>query len=476
MWGSGGRGVVARADVAHLCRRAGFGASESEIDALSAKATLDALVDAVVDDPRNSGTVKVKPALPKGNHDPGYGGYVKVVQLGRWWLERMSAARFATANTAVPAPLREKMILFWHGLLVSSFLKPQLAAQNFSLANQHLLFRANALGDYETLLSAVSRDPAMLIYLDNWISERDFVNENYGRELLELFALGVGNYTQTEVVAAAKSGTGYTLDRSGRFLFKGGYHDTSIKSFFGFNANWDLTGVAGDSGGNNVVPYLCTGKQVEVSRYIGKLLFQYFAHFTPSASTLDDVAAGFRQSGRLSIKDAVKTILKHPDFWSATARNGKAKMPPEWVAVCGRALALTKFPKGRHGDDQISTATDAMGLFLFNQPSVFGWWRRPETRWIGYPAFAAKVDLLNVFANEALRSPRHRLYTLAGMTTADAVDTVFRWFLVDPATAGAAHTRAIAMLDELRTEHAGSYWEALNLFRFAALSPAVQVN
>ncbi|MDZ4826468.1 MAG: DUF1800 family protein [Actinomycetota bacterium] len=473
--------MVATQDVAHLCRRAGFGASASEITTLSAHPTISALVDAIVDDPRNISTLKPRPVAPRGNRDEGYRGYVRIVKLGRWYLERMSASRFAPTGTPtqvkyVPAPLLEKMTLFWHGLLVSSAQKPQNLSENFTLLDQHNLFRTHALGNFQTLLSDTSKDPAMLIYLDNALSTKDLVNENYGREVLELFSLGVGNYTQTDVIGASRAGTGYTLDSRAKYKFDAAIHDNTTKTFFGVDGNWDLTGAAATSGGLDVVPHLCTTKQVEVSTYLAKLLFQYFAHFTPSPATISDIATGFRQSGQLNIKDALKTIFNHPDFWSATARAGKMKTPPEWVAACGRALALKTLPRYGNGDDGISGATDQMGLFLFNQPSVFGWWRRPEPRWIGYPAFVAKVDAINSMAGQALSKGTHPVYTLGAMPTATAVDTVLGWFLVDPATAGATRTRAIEMLDRQRTEGVGDYWEHLNLIRFIALSPAVQVN
>ncbi len=473
--------AVARADVAYLCRRAGFGATSDELDALSTQPSINALVDTIVDDPRNYGLPKLSPNLPPPGKATGdFKAQTAMERSGRWYLERMSATRFvAPANNSglkVPAPLREKMTLFWHGLLVSSMEKPEVYNQHPTVVAQHRLLRLYALDDYQTLLTEVSRDPAMLLYLDNWLSTADNPNENYAREVQELFSLGVGKYSQAEVVAAAKAGTGYTLDEKIKSIFDPDIHDNNNKTFFGVTANWDLIGSAGNSGGHDIIQYICTAKQALVAEFIGRLLWQYFASFTPSAPTLAAVVAGFTQSGQLQVKDALKTIFKHPDFWAAPARSGKVKNPAEWVVTCVRALQIKKMPRYRNNADAVSEAMHPMGLMLFFQPNVSGWWRKPETKWIGFPSFTSKIEIVDTLVDAALKSKKHPLWGLASQSSDVAVDTILGWFGVDPATAGPTRTRAIEMFDSQVADDIGTYVRVRNLARLVALSPAAQIN
>jgi uncharacterized protein (DUF1800 family) len=460
-----------------LCRRAGFGATSAELDTLSAIPTINELVDHIVDDPRNFGIPKLSPSMPgagKPTSDDRARGTME--KIGQWYLQRMAASSFvppagkAGKNSA--GALREKMVLFWHGLLVSSMEKPESFNNHPTIAAQHTLFRRLALDDFQTLLTETSRDPGMLIYLDNWLSTADNPNENYARELQELFSVGVGNFNQTDVVAAARAGTGYTLGKKNVYIFDPGIHDNGTKTFNGVAANWDLLDAAGNSGGHGIVQYLCTTRRPDVAKYVGKILWQYFASFTPSATTLNDVVAGFTQSGRLWVPDALKTIFNHPDFWAAPARAGKVKNPVDWTVACIKAFGITKLPHYRNRTDPINENMQPMGMQLFFQPNVFGWWRRPETRWIGFPAFTAKVDILNALLDVALKDRKHPLYTLQTKPSDVATDTVLGWFGIDPTTAGPTRTRAIEMLDS----QSSGYWRVRNLAKLIALSPAGQAN
>jgi len=471
--------MIARGDVAYLCRRAGFGATSSELDTLSAQPSIDALVDTIVGDPRNFGPIKPSPSMPSAG-SPGKKPDAAMEKIGRWYLQRMTDARFVVSNakSKVASPLREKMILFWHGLLVSSVTKPEVADRHPTLAGQHALFRNLALDDFQNLIAQTSRDPAMLIYLDNWISTADNPNENFAREVQELMTIGVGNYTQDDVVAAARAGTGYTLTDSKKstFVFNPDDHDDGQKTFYGVTANWDLLGNAGNSGGHDVLPYICTNKQSLVATFVGKAMWQYFASFAPSATTLADVAAGFTQSGQLSISDALKTIFKHPDFWATPARTGKVKNPVEWVVTSMKALSITKLPSYHYGTDPVNDNMGPMGMMLFNQPNVSGWWHKPETRWIGFPAFAAKVDALDAMLDVALKNKKNPLWSLASQPADTAVDNAFGLWGVDPTTAGPSRARAIDMVNAQIADNISTYWRVRNIARVIALSPDAQAN
>ena len=270
--------------------------------------------------------------------------YFETLALGLWVLDRMKDARFVrsfvttngvrkkkkrkrlirqraaeeTSRASWPNPLREKLVLFWHGLLVSSLDKDLVYCHHSTLRAQNLLFRDKGLGDFGALLEATSVDPAMLYYLDNWISTKDNPNENYARELLELFSLGVGSYSKGDVVAAARAGTGYTINPATGVdhVFYRPAHDYGDKTFDARTSNWDLAGNAGGANTLDLVEHLVTstGKGQVAARTLAKLLWQYFAHFTPSKSVVDEIANAALASGRVNVSAALRAIFKHAEF------------------------------------------------------------------------------------------------------------------------------------------------------------------
>src|SRR5436309_2053487 len=184
-----------RVRVAHLLRRAGFGATPSELDRYLAMGTTGA-TEVLLHYQRTS-DAKLEAALP--TVDPGAGrGAATVAAIQGWWLQRM-------AETA--RPLEEKMTLFWHGLLTSGLDKAG-PAQMFV---QNQLFRKMAMGNVDDVLKAISKDPAMMIYLDTETNRKDKPNENYARELMELFTTGIGHYSEDDVRESARAFTGWTL-------------------------------------------------------------------------------------------------------------------------------------------------------------------------------------------------------------------------------------------------------------------------
>ncbi len=415
-------------DVAHLCRRAGFGASAAEIQDLASAPSLPALVDRILQDARLSAPPLESPAPPalSASDCNGTAAFFETQALGRWVLDRMANARFVLsfkkkrkkrlkeerALAHVPHPLREKMTLFWHGLLVSSLDKDLVYCHHPTLLTQDRLFRRLALGDFGALLAATSTDPAMLYYLDNWISTAAKPNENYARELLELFSLGVGSYGQGEVTAAARAGTGYTINpQSGVApLFYAPIHDYGQKTFFGLAGNWDLVGDAGGSATRDLVEHLVTagGQGPQCARTLARLLWQFFAHFTPSDALVGEIAQAALASGRINIAPALRAIFTHPDFYGSAARAGKVKNPVEFVVGLLKALGLSAPVEPTNNNlDVPQYLMGDMGLQLFRQPNVFGWWRRPETRWIHVPGFQARQLTAGYLAlRDAQRSGR----------------------------------------------------------------------
>src|SRR5215212_8349438 len=214
-----------RGTIAHLLRRAGFSPSAAELDAAVAKGR-DALLEDLlhpeaVPDPAEAG-------FPTSSID-----YARPQSLRFWWLARM----FATAR-----PLQEKLTLFWHGHLTSGL--SRVNQLRFTMIAQNEFLRANALGSFHDLVLGISKDPAMIQWLDNNTNRKGKPNENYARELLELFTLGRDRgYTEQDIREAARAFTGW-FQRDGVFRFNAGEHDTGEKTIFGKTGNWDGSDVA----------------------------------------------------------------------------------------------------------------------------------------------------------------------------------------------------------------------------------------
>ena len=213
----------ASSQIAHLLRRAGFGATEAELAqyvALGFDGALDRLLNPEqVDD---SAADQLLDPLTTDLGDP-----KKIEAAKFWWLSRMLYTR---------RPLQEKMTLFWHDHFATANSKVGNAVL---MQAQMQLFRENGLGNFETLLQKVTRDPAMLIWLDNRQNRKAAPNENYAREVQQLFTVGIGNYTEQDIHEAARAFTGHTLDKSLSYTFNTGQHDTGDKTFQGQTGTFD---------------------------------------------------------------------------------------------------------------------------------------------------------------------------------------------------------------------------------------------
>lgn len=469
-------------DVSHLARRAGFGLSRKDRRALVALPNRRAVVDRILDDRRTRGKSATSPAPPDLSTPActNPAGYSDALAIGRWWLDRMSAASFTSSDPSNPHPLLEKMTVFWHGLLVSSLRKGIVYCHHTTMLDQNRIFRRHGLGRFSRLLTQTTKSPAMLLYLDNYANNKRNVNENYGRELLELFSVGVGNFSQNDVQGAARSGTGYSLVPGGlSHQFYPGLHDFGDKTFDGITGDWDLVGDSGSGAGLDLVEHLSDagGMGPVTARTLSLRLWQYFAHFTPSQAAIDEIATASMARGDIRIKDALRALFTHPEFYSDAARNGKVKNPVEWAVAMLRGLRMPAPFFAQYGWDPTQISMDDMGLQLFFPPNVFGWWRRPEGSWIHVPAFQAKAQASAAMALHTLQTPGSRLSKwLAKPTTEAAVDSAFKNFGAKLDPASPVRASAIAMLDQLRGLGAPEVAQGMRLTQLAGLSPPVQVN
>jgi uncharacterized protein (DUF1800 family) len=206
----------------------------------------------------------------------------KIDNLKFWWLSRML---HATPGSDTLRPLEEKLTLFWHSHFASSY--EDKIERTFPLWQQNELFRRNALAPFPVLLGKVIRDPAMLVWLDNWQSHKGNPNENFARELMELFSTGVNQYTEDDVKAAARALTGFSVDRdTWEFRFNADAHDEGDKTYFGKTGNWS---------GDAVVRLIC--EQPATARFLAGKLVSHFVYEDPEPEVLDEVSDLYRSSG-----------------------------------------------------------------------------------------------------------------------------------------------------------------------------------
>lgn len=347
--------TLSRHDAAHLLRRAGFAALPAEVDRLAGRSR-DAAVSAVVDAPDVSVTG------PAAHRDRERGWWERYVTMSHHWYERM---------VATPAPLAEKMTLFWHGVLTSSI----EAADHESMMAQNLLLRRHALGGFAELVKQVAVSPAMLQYLSNDRNVKAHPNENFGRELLELFTLGVGNYDQADVLASSRAWTGHGMDRpEGRpptYRFRPELHDAGPKTFLGRTASYD---------GPDIVDEVVTGRGRDASaRHVARRLWTFLAHPDPDDAVVDAVARAYVASG-CEIRELVRAVFLHDAFWSARARGGLLRSPVELQVAAMRHLGLTP------GEYHPEWYDAAMGQRVFTPPNVGGWpngaaWLSTSSTW-----------------------------------------------------------------------------------------------
>ena len=394
-----------RSRVAHLLRRAGFGSTEAELEAytrLGYGPTLERLLN--YDQVDDSAVDQQLAAMPLDARN---------AELSRFsWMTRMLYTQ---------RPLQEKMALFWHTHFATAVSKVRSAN---AMLNQIQLFRDNALGNFETLLQKVTRDPAMLIWLDNNQNRKGSPNENYAREVMELFSVGIGSYTDTDVKEAARAFTGYTADRQGRFILNPDQHDDGDKTFMGVTQNWDA---------DDILAALV--RHPATARFLTSKLFKFFVYDTPDASTIDRLAATFTTSG-FDIKAVMRDIFTGPEFLSSAAYRGNVKQPVELVIGALKALNV------RNIGPDLPSVVRRMGQDLLNPPDVSGW--KGGDNWINANTLLERFNFADRLAT--LRTPEQPYFVdVAGLlqshafqATPDIVDYYLDLLVDGSATLGSA--------------------------------------
>ncbi|MGZ5568834.1 MAG: DUF1800 domain-containing protein [Limisphaerales bacterium] len=261
------------------------------------------------------------------------------------WLSRMASTQ---------RPLQEKLTLFWHGHFATSAQKVQRA--NF-MWRQIQTFRENASGNWLKMLEAVAKDPAMLIWLDQAQSRREHPNENFAREVMELFALGEGHYTEKDVTEAARALTGFTLNPGeGQFIYRPFMHDNGTKTVLGKTGNLD---------GNDVLEIIAS--QPQTFRFISGKLWKFFASDTPDPKLIQGLADVLQKNDG-NFKPLLRTMFRSHEFYAPEVVRSQVKSPVQWLVGSIRLLEREMPPPVVAGQ-----ITKSMGQDLLVPPNVKGW-------------------------------------------------------------------------------------------------------
>ena len=353
------------ATAAHLLNRAGFGGAPAEIEmlvglgpdrAVDSLLAFEAIADATPNpvwtkaDPERLAKYKaMRDATPEQKQqmrrEEQREQRKELEELRHWWLQRMANG---------PRPLQEKLVLFWHGHFATSAQKVKSA---FLMFKQNEVFRTHGSGDWLTLLTAVSKDPAMLLWLDQAQSKKQHPNENFAREVMELFALGEGNYTEKDITEAARAFTGWSYDRLNReFIYRRNQHDEGTKTIFG---------KAGTFSGDDVLKMIVA--HPHAARFITGKLWTFFANENPSDELVTALATGFRSS-RLQFKPLLRAMFLSEEFYSPEVMRQQVKIPAQWLVSSVRMLE-----RGLPPAQLTANALRQLGQDLLLPPNVKGW-------------------------------------------------------------------------------------------------------
>ncbi len=269
---------------------------------------------------------------------------LEIRRVSHWWGERM---------VHTERPLQEKISLFWHGHFATGNVKVR---DYRKMLNQLQLFHAKGKAPLRDLLRGIATDPAMLVYLDAGQNVKGNPNENFSREILELFTLGPGPYDETDIREAARAFTGWTHDELS-FVVNEDRHDTDPKTFLGKTGNFD---------GYDIIDIILD--HPATARFITAKIYRYFVRGDPAPETLDALAAIYRASD-YNTAELLRTIFLSHDFYAPGAVASQIKSPVQLVVGTYRKLELAKMP----GVPDFHVATESLGQRLFEPPNVAGW-------------------------------------------------------------------------------------------------------
>ncbi|MFQ5741413.1 MAG: DUF1800 family protein [Acidobacteriota bacterium] len=389
---------------AHLMRRAGFGASpktQQRIMEQGLEASLDELLnfESVDDSEMETGLAAKAYGLVRTG---GGVDFSRADGLGmqRWWLYRILNSK---------RQLLEKMTFFWHDHFATSLQKvrfvngdglPLLLVQNETL-------RRHALGNFKEMVHAIARDPAMIIWLDSFANVVGSPNENWGRELMELFTMGEGNgYTEKDIQEAARAFTGWTVDPRNResetylkFVFFPPHHDYEAKTVLGQTLVSE-PGEAGVQDGDRVIDIIF--EQQAPAQFIARKLWEFFVYPNPDSQIVSQLGRVFQDSG-YEIKPLMRAIFEHPHFMSEKAYRAKIKSPVEFVTGSFRQMGIQD-----PGNIPFILEVFGLGQSPFLPPDVGGW--TSDTGWINTGTLLGRYNFMSFYTSNRQERVRQQRF------------------------------------------------------------------
>lgn len=396
----------------HLLRRFGLGASEAETQYYLSSGGLNGAIQKLLDYDKVDESFDVTPedfVGPKGK--------VNMQSVGAWWTLRLLQTR---------RPLQERMTLWWHNHFATSATKVNSPG---IMAAQNEVFRRNATGSFKVLLQEVSKDPAMILYLDNEQNVKGKPNENFAREVMELFTLGIGHYTEHDIQQSARAYTGWSVQRNrsdtklrgATFIYRPRFHDDTDKQFFGKTGDFD---------GDDILNMLCENPRM--SEYIVWKMWRWFAYDNPEDALVQRLASYFRDSG-LNIRALIEAMMTSPEFYSDKAYRAVYKSPADFILASARQLGLGELlvQERRQNDvgvggrplrgGPVGTVANGMkntGMQLFYPPDVAGW--RGFAEWISTGTMVQRIAWANsVFGSGAATGAGRLDYNAFGLFQED---------------------------------------------------------
>ena len=439
-----------KARAAHLLRRAGWGGTLAEIEAFASLSREEAAGRLLNFDAVDNSALDARVAASQFNlTTPGRGvdnqRPLITFEMQRWWLTRMSY----TAR-----PLEERMTYIWHGLLTTQVSILEMMGAK-TIIRQNELFRSHALGRFDDLLQAVAKDPAMMIYLNTVDSTAEHPNENFARELMELYSMGEGNYTEDDVRESARAFTGWRLTPLQRRPIPQGLGERERNEFVSqMWAAWEpewrfdpelhdhgtktVLGRTGAFGGEDIISIIM--EQPATARFITRRLFSELAYRNPDEETIDRLVAVWDRSDH-SVREVLRAILVSDEFYSMRAYRSLVRSPVEFAVGTVRALELETDWLG------IERAAAAMDQRLFEPPNVAGW--PGGDTWLSSSTFFGRLNFLDntLFPNGVAAA----VPALRGVGSPEAlVDEVLKRLLDDnitPESRGALYAYASSLAD-----------------------------
>ncbi len=397
--------AASNVQIGHLLRHAGFGATPQDLQTYSTLG-FEGAVDRLLNYQQIDDSV-LETRLNGLNLDLN-----KPQAQQQWWLLRMAWTQ---------RPLLEKMTLFWHGHFTSSFAKVGGKA-TMRMITQNQFLRAHAFDTFDNLLLGITADPAMLFYLDLTKSQKNAPNENYARELMELFTLGLGHYTQQDVSQGAAALTGWhVVGKTTTSHYLPQTHNNLEKTYLGHTGNLSYKDVVSILANHPATPW-----------FISRKLFTFFVHENPSNSDLQPLVDAYTKNNH-NMGAVMRTLLLMPQFTSATAYRSRIKSPAEFVASAYRALNIQGNGAG------LPAMTTLMGQSLFNPPNVAGWpGDKVSALWLNSGAWMTRLNYIDLLlVGSRSRTGGYKAADLQGFINDNHIDSpehfvdYFASFLLD---------------------------------------------